>query len=138
MPTDSYPLHPDQTHAEPYYCTIPLEEYESMKKRIAELEKLTEAFRWRSYKNEPPPPSGQDDFIFCGHQKYDYESDDEMEYFVGEGHLDFDGTLCMNNDWWEGQQLFEIDYWFPLPRHPDEPKRKLVNGKWIKEEKNEH
>ena len=34
-----YPLHPGQIHAEPYYCTIPLEEYESMKKRIAKLEK---------------------------------------------------------------------------------------------------
>ena len=28
MQTDSYPLHPEQAHAEPYYCTIPLEEYE--------------------------------------------------------------------------------------------------------------
>lgn len=35
----NYPLHPGQVHAEPYYCTIPLEEYESMKKRIAKLEK---------------------------------------------------------------------------------------------------
>lgn len=26
MPTDSYPLHPDQ--AQPYYMTIPVEEYE--------------------------------------------------------------------------------------------------------------
>ena len=34
-----YPLHPGQIHAEPYYCTIPLEEYESMKKRIVQLEK---------------------------------------------------------------------------------------------------
>jgi hypothetical protein len=28
MPTDSYPLHPDQ--AQPYYMTIPVEEYESI------------------------------------------------------------------------------------------------------------
>ena len=28
MPKDDYPLHPGQTHAEPYYCSIPLEEYE--------------------------------------------------------------------------------------------------------------
>lgn len=34
-----YPLHPVQIHAEPYYCTVPLEEYESMKKRIVKLEK---------------------------------------------------------------------------------------------------
>lgn len=25
-----YPLHSGQTHADPYYCTIPLEEYESI------------------------------------------------------------------------------------------------------------
>lgn len=37
MPTDSYPLHPDQ--AQPYYMTIPVEEYEALKKRIQELEK---------------------------------------------------------------------------------------------------
>ena len=30
MPKDDYQLHPGQTHAEPYYCTIPLEEYESI------------------------------------------------------------------------------------------------------------
>lgn len=40
MPTDSYPLHPDQ--AQPYYMTIPVEEYDAMKKRIQELEKLVE------------------------------------------------------------------------------------------------
>lgn len=27
-----YPLHPGQTHASPLYCTIPLEEYERLKK----------------------------------------------------------------------------------------------------------
>ena len=27
-----YPQHPQQTHAEPLYCQIPLEEYESIKK----------------------------------------------------------------------------------------------------------
>ena len=28
MPTDNYPLHPDQ--AQPYYMTIPVEEYEQI------------------------------------------------------------------------------------------------------------
>lgn len=37
--TKYYPLHPGQIHAEPYYCTVPLEEYESMKKHIQKLEK---------------------------------------------------------------------------------------------------
>lgn len=33
----SYPLHPDQTHAEPYHRTIPLEEYEALKKDNARM-----------------------------------------------------------------------------------------------------
>ncbi len=32
-----YPLRPNQTHAEPYYCTIPLEEYEALKKDNARM-----------------------------------------------------------------------------------------------------
>ena len=46
-----YPLHPGQTHAEPYYCTIPLEEYEALKKRVRELE---EERRWRKFSDEKP------------------------------------------------------------------------------------
>ena len=38
MPKHDYPLHPDQ--AQPYYMSIPVEEYEALKNRIAELEKL--------------------------------------------------------------------------------------------------
>lgn len=38
MPTDSYLLHPDQ--AQPYYMTIPVEEYEALKKRVRELEQV--------------------------------------------------------------------------------------------------
>ena len=30
MPKYDYPHHPGQTHAEPYYCTIPLDEYENI------------------------------------------------------------------------------------------------------------
>lgn len=33
-----YHSHPGQTHAEPLYCTIPLEEYEGLKKKIRNLE----------------------------------------------------------------------------------------------------
>ena len=32
-----YPLHTNQTHAETYYCTIPLEEYEALKKDNARM-----------------------------------------------------------------------------------------------------
>lgn len=89
----------------------------------AELErwKLESQFEWRSWKLDPPKFPDSEGFVFCGHQKYDYEK--EMRYFVDVGHLDVDGTLCMFNDWDEGEQTFEIDYWFPIPRHPDEPKK---------------
>jgi cell division septum initiation protein DivIVA len=32
MPKDNYPLHPGQTHADPLYAQIPLEEYEALMK----------------------------------------------------------------------------------------------------------
>lgn len=47
MPKDNCPLHPGQTHIPPYYCTIPLEEYEGLmqenkrlKARTAELGRM--------------------------------------------------------------------------------------------------
>lgn len=43
--TNRYPLHPGQTHAEPYYCTIPLEEYENLKDEINHLRSLNECMR---------------------------------------------------------------------------------------------
>ena len=43
--TNRYPLHPGQTHAEPYYCTIPLEEYEALKDEINHLRSLNETMR---------------------------------------------------------------------------------------------
>lgn len=33
-----YPLHPGQTHIPTLYCTIPLEEYEGLKKKIRSME----------------------------------------------------------------------------------------------------
>ena len=43
MPTDSYPLHPDQ--AQPYYTTIPVEEYEKLKDEINHLRNLNNTMR---------------------------------------------------------------------------------------------
>ena len=40
MPKDNYPLHPGQTQAEPYYCTIPLEEYESIMRENKRLKEV--------------------------------------------------------------------------------------------------
>lgn len=42
MPKYNYPLHPGQTHAEPYYCTIPLEEYERL---MAENKRLKDVLK---------------------------------------------------------------------------------------------
>ena len=33
----------------------------------------------------------------------------------------FSWYTIIHPDWHEGQEIFEIDYWFPLPKHPDEP-----------------
>ena len=88
---------------------------------LGKLNGLRTVFKgWRSYKDDPPQANGNDDFIFCGHQRYAFQSEAETEYFVDVGKLDMDGTLCMWNDWYEGQEIFEIDYWFPLPKHPHE------------------
>ena len=37
MPKNEYPLHPWQTHAEPLYAQIPLEEYERLMKENKRL-----------------------------------------------------------------------------------------------------
>ena len=34
---DQYPLHTPHTNTDPYYCTIPLEEYEALKKDNARM-----------------------------------------------------------------------------------------------------
>lgn len=75
---------------------------------------------WRSWDKDPPKFPDSEGFIFCGHEKYDWE--EEMRYFVDVGHLDTDGKLCMYNDWCEGEETFVIDAWMPLPNHPHENK----------------
>ena len=42
MPNNNYPLHPGQTHATPYYVTIPMEEYERL---ISENKRLNDALK---------------------------------------------------------------------------------------------
>lgn len=75
---------------------------------------------WRSWEKDPPKFPDSEGFIFCGHEKYNWE--EEMRYFVDVGHLDTDGKLCMYTDWWEGEEIFVIDAWMPLPAHPMEVK----------------
>jgi hypothetical protein len=43
MPKHDYPLHPDQP--QPYYMTIPVEEYENLKDEISHLRSLNETMR---------------------------------------------------------------------------------------------
>jgi len=45
MPNNNYPLHPGQTHAEPLYAQIPLEEYERLKEENNKLRSTNEAMR---------------------------------------------------------------------------------------------
>lgn len=51
-----YPLHPGQTHAEPLYATIPLEEYESLHQRIAALEKENAELKSTAHQKTPKLP----------------------------------------------------------------------------------
>lgn len=45
MPKDNYPLHPGQTHAQPLYAQIPLEEYENLMDEIKNLRSTNEMMR---------------------------------------------------------------------------------------------
>ena len=41
----NYPLHPGQTHIEPYYTQVSTEEYEALKREVQQLRELTAGFR---------------------------------------------------------------------------------------------
>ena len=41
----NYPLHPGQTHIEPYYTQVPTEEYEALKREVQQLRELTAGSR---------------------------------------------------------------------------------------------
>lgn len=97
MPTDSYPLHPDQ--AQPYYMTIPVEEYEALKKRVRELE---EERIWRKFSEEKP-------------NKNDY-------YLVTNGgFVDFEyGCYNEQDEEWQWDHNRKWQYWMPMPNPPKE------------------
>ena len=97
MPTDSYPLHPDQ--AQPYYMTIPVEEYEALKKRVRELE---EERRWRKFSEEKPKESGY--------------------YLITNGDfVDFEyGCYNEQDEEWNWDHNGKWKWWMPLPMLPEE------------------
>ena len=62
-------------------------------------------------------------YIIAGHMKYDYEK--EYTHFVDAAYFgprwnDADYSWQTFNDWFEGQQEFEITHWMPLPDTPKE------------------
>lgn len=91
-----YPLHPGQTHAEPYYCTIPLEEYE----------KLKNAHRWRKV-SEELPEYGKSVLVA---DAFGLEDSVTMARYTNEGWELNSGAL-IKKDW--------FTYWIPLPEPPE-------------------
>lgn len=60
-------------------------------------------------------PKGIGAYIISGKMKYDFES--EYEYFVDVAEYDpIDSEFHSWNDWYEGQDEFEIVAWMPLPK----------------------
>ena len=62
-------------------------------------------------------------YIIAGRMKYDYEK--EYTHFVDVAYFgprwnDADYSWQTFNDWFEGQQEFEITHWMPLPEPPKE------------------
>ena len=62
-------------------------------------------------------------YIIAGRMKYDYEK--TYTHFVDVAYFgprwnDVDYSWQTFNDWFEGQQEFEITHWMPLPESPKE------------------
>ena len=62
-------------------------------------------------------------YIIAGRMKYDYEK--AYTHFVDVAYFgprwnDADYSWQTFNDWFEGQQEFEITHWMPLPEPPKE------------------
>ena len=73
--------------------------------------------KWISVKDKLPDLN---ELVFiCGALKYDYEK--EYSVFTDVGSVDIDDNWHMINDWYEGQEYFEILFWRPIewPEEPD-------------------
>lgn len=62
---------------------------------------------WISVKDMLPEVNEQ--ILMVIEMKYDHES--QMQTVVEIGWLNNDGSFEMGNDWYEGQQHFEITHW---------------------------
>lgn len=60
-------------------------------------------------------PTVMDSYIVSGKIKYSFEMN--YEYFVDVAKYDpFDGTFNTWNDWYEGQDEYEIVAWMEMPK----------------------
>lgn len=145
-----YPLHPGQIHAEPYYCTIPLEEYESMKKRIAQLEKDNAALEIANKNlaesvaklNEMKSKEYELDMRerelkelkerHRWHKVSEEMLEDGAEVLASDGEeiwLCHKDTMCDGSTWFQPEGLPHIEgitHWMPLPEKPKDDKFKEV------------
>lgn len=95
-----YPLHPGQTHPEPYYCTIPLEEYESLKK----------AQRWRKVSEELPEDEDKEYLVYNG-----------KEIFIAMLTWTIDDDLKPVKEFFiDAPTSMKATHWMPLPEPPEE------------------
>ena len=143
-----YPLHPGQIHAEPYYCTIPLEEYESMKKRIVQLEKDNAALELAN-KNLAESVAKLNEMKSKEYEldmrerelkeerrrrKFSEEKPDDKcvvlvhgdEWFETAIYHD-DGTIDFGDDI-HFSDITEAPYWMPLPSAPEEASNEEIEG----------
>ena len=78
--------------------------------------------RWH-YPSKGELPTDHDTVILYGKLKYEHEK--EYEYFIDVG--EWLGNMWSNdlerwstvNDWYEGQQEYEIVAWMPFPNPPE-------------------
>lgn len=77
--------------------------------------------KWISVKEQLPE---ENELVFiCGAMKYDHET--EYEIFTDIGNLTYDGNWKCDNDWYEGQEYFQILFWKPI-KWPEEPNKLTI------------
>ena len=126
MPTDSYPLHPDQ--AQPLYVTIQQEEYDRLCKVEKEWNETVEAFQKAIMPMKPYYP---DKFCpRCGKPLYDKrwrkfseENPKENDYYLvtNGDFIDFEyGCYNEQDEEWNWDHNGKWEWWMPLPEPPKE------------------
>jgi len=68
------------------------------------------------YVGDRLPPEGEEVIVY-GRMKYSWEK--RCEYFTGAAmYVPWDGGWDTWNDWYEGQDVFEVLYWYEAPDPP--------------------